>query len=287
MSDSARRAHDELRLCDGLFSAFNEQKTIAEKRKVQSERLTHAANAAALFHEAEDPAKEAVSYLLSSGLLLQLMEHESNDDERVNCSHQLLRCCESAFESLSHLGRFDVAVRGLAKIVENLAYATTLVGEAANPKLGTALDKYSKALGANMALLLEMESVGRDCLSNSAKLGVYSKYAVNSDKAGVLQLKKDFDSYAAMAFNLTGNRQILKEVERVSAETRALEEVREVQTVQFCEGCGKQLPADQLYCPHCGRKQEVVGVSFCEGCGKQIAAELAYCPNCGRRQTAP
>jgi hypothetical protein len=267
LRDNASKAYDELGVCDRLSAAYAEQKTIGGKRKVQLERLEHSANAAKLFRDAGDPPRQAVSHLLSSELLLQLMTDESSGEQRAHWLSQMIIGCESAYESLSRSGRLDIAVRGLSKIVENLAYASTLVDEETTPGLWTTLHKHSKGLGASMALLLEAERTGQDCLTNSKKLGVYSNFAVGSDSLNVLESKKDFDSYAAQAFTLTGNRELLREAQRVSAETERLVEHAKpaaasvtappAQAYAFCENCGKQIPRDYAFCVYCGDKQGV------------------------------
>lgn len=63
----------------------------------------------------------------------------------------------------------------------------------------------------------------------------------------------------------------------------------------FCQNCGKELPADSVFCPECGTKQveqqidETKAVAEdvdrkCLKCGSSIPADSDFCPECGTKQ---
>lgn len=61
-----------------------------------------------------------------------------------------------------------------------------------------------------------------------------------------------------------------------------------------CGNCGKQLKANDVFCPECGLPVQIqqqqqqqtanmMGSSFCPECGTEIFESDVFCPNCGKR----
>lgn len=49
-----------------------------------------------------------------------------------------------------------------------------------------------------------------------------------------------------------------------------------------CAGCGKPMPADSVFCPHCGKQTGAA----CVKCGESLPAGSAFCTKCGAKQQA-
>lgn len=48
-----------------------------------------------------------------------------------------------------------------------------------------------------------------------------------------------------------------------------------------CPACGKEHPADDLFCPLCGTRRD----QPCAWCGRRFPAAEDRCPRCGKRRT--
>lgn len=44
-----------------------------------------------------------------------------------------------------------------------------------------------------------------------------------------------------------------------------------------CQQCGRGVPADAAFCPHCGASVQ----GACSACGRMVPSSAAYCPSCG------
>ena len=49
-----------------------------------------------------------------------------------------------------------------------------------------------------------------------------------------------------------------------------------------CPQCGRQVPADALFCPYCGYRFQPP-TKRCPNCGREVPADAAFCPYCGAK----
>ncbi len=49
-----------------------------------------------------------------------------------------------------------------------------------------------------------------------------------------------------------------------------------------CAHCGKEVPADAAFCPHCGQRLKAVP---CPKCGQDVPPGANFCPHCGQKLT--
>jgi len=127
-----------------------------------------------------------------------------------------------------------LTTRGLAEIVAQLDFVTSHLGKKKHPKLIKSLDQHLKALAESFTTSYDVETIGYECLNNLVRLGAISKYGGNVNQTTLLQLKKELELYAEEAFSITGNKKLLKEVERVSSETEEL--INKIEFKQKPEG---------------------------------------------------
>lgn len=50
-----------------------------------------------------------------------------------------------------------------------------------------------------------------------------------------------------------------------------------------CIKCGSEISSDSVFCPICGKKQEIEERT-CFACGKVLKEDVIYCPECGAKQ---
>jgi RNA polymerase subunit RPABC4/transcription elongation factor Spt4 len=48
---------------------------------------------------------------------------------------------------------------------------------------------------------------------------------------------------------------------------------------ESCPGCGKTVPQNYAFCPHCGIRLKAV----CHGCDKPVSSDWKVCPYCGQK----
>ncbi len=64
--------------------------------------------------------------------------------------------------------------------------------------------------------------------------------------------------------------------------------------MKSCSCCGKEIPENTAYCPHCGQIQNKVEnvkesaenkkrIRYCTACGEKIEGNSAFCPACGKQ----
>jgi RNA polymerase subunit RPABC4/transcription elongation factor Spt4 len=49
-----------------------------------------------------------------------------------------------------------------------------------------------------------------------------------------------------------------------------------------CPNCGRQVPADAVFCPYCGFRLQPA-TKKCPGCGRDVPTDAAFCPYCGAK----
>lgn len=52
----------------------------------------------------------------------------------------------------------------------------------------------------------------------------------------------------------------------------------------YCIYCGKCIADDSLFCPYCGKNQEVKTFHYCHNCGNIIDKHSSFCTHCGNKQ---
>lgn len=52
----------------------------------------------------------------------------------------------------------------------------------------------------------------------------------------------------------------------------------------YCIYCGKCIADDSLFCPYCGKNQEIRTFYYCHNCGKIIDKDSIFCTYCGCKQ---
>jgi len=66
------------------------------------------------------------------------------------------------------------------------------------------------------------------------------------------------------------------------AALEALAAARADQQAELCTTCGRPLPAQGVYCPHCGTPiQQRLSHRFCAHCGAGLRDDARFCPRCG------
>lgn len=73
----------------------------------------------------------------------------------------------------------------------------------------------------------------------------------------------------------------IKETPKQTKQQEVKEVVKEQKKVtRKCVSCGKEIPEEYMFCPHCGSKQ----IKSCPQCGMHDFPEDAlFCPECGCR----
>ena len=50
-------------------------------------------------------------------------------------------------------------------------------------------------------------------------------------------------------------------------------------SVETCVNCGRPMPNDAIFCPHCGSPKK----RLCPNCNKEVGNGISFCPYCGTK----
>lgn len=77
-------------------------------------------------------------------------------------------------------------------------------------------------------------------------------------------------------------KQALREQEEELQTLDALAAARREPQAELCPSCGRPLPAEGVYCAHCGAPiQARLSSRFCARCGSPLRADAKFCAHCG------